>query len=72
MPQSPITREKCPAEQKSEFLPRYVGTGRYLLLYEAYVYALMESYTDTYAGGIWEFFSLSNGGFFISLADEVV
>lgn len=70
MPESKITKEKCPVEEKITFLPRYLGTGRYLLHYQPLVYTLMRRHARNYAGGFWDFFSLSNGGVFISLADE--
>lgn len=70
MPSHPITKRKCPIEEKGVFLPEHVGTGRYLVLFESYVYSMMDRHTDSYHGGFWDFFSLSNGGFFISLAAE--
>lgn len=37
------------------------------LLYENLVYRFMDSFTDTYIGGYWEFMELDNGGFYMML-----
>jgi hypothetical protein len=47
-----------------KFFPKHVGT-RLLMVAEASICAAMRSICVEYEGGMWDFFELSNGGFFI-------
>ena len=60
----PITARKLPLDERGDFLPRH--TGRHMIFFENIVYSLMERASRTYGGGIWEFFELSNGGFYMA------
>lgn len=45
-------------------LPRHFG--RHMMTVEGLVYDLMRQYSADYDGGIWHFYELSNGGFYMS------
>jgi hypothetical protein len=45
-------------------LPRYFG--RQLMMGEALVYQSLQSVCDAYSGGLWDFFELSSGGFYMT------
>ncbi len=59
-----ITAGKVPVSQRSGFLPKMFG-GAYLLG-ERTVYARMERLCADYHGGFWNFYTLSNGGFYMA------
>jgi hypothetical protein len=61
-----IIASKVPNRQRLSFLPRYLGS--HMLMGEALVYAALESMSDDYNGGYWEFYDLSNGGFYMAPA----
>jgi hypothetical protein len=46
------------------FLPHYLG--RYFMKGEALIYATMDSLCSEYDGGLWDFFALSNHGFYMA------
>ncbi len=61
-----IQATKVSGERRLSILPKYFGPGlRYLMIGEAQVYNHMEMLCSEYRGGYWEFFELSNGGFFM-------
>jgi hypothetical protein len=45
-------------------LPRHFGQR--LLIFEGAVYDFMRRFAPSYHGGYWEFFELSNGGFYMA------
>lgn len=45
-------------------LPRILGP--YFLNFENMVYTLMDNYAENYKGAYWEFYTLSNGGFYMA------
>ena len=45
-------------------LPRHFGQR--LLVFEGAVYDFMRRFAPSYRGGYWEFFELSNGGFYMA------
>ncbi len=56
------------AEQdRLDFLPRYL-TPRWMLRGESLVYAWLRRLSSDYQGGYWEFYELSNGGFYLAPA----
>lgn len=59
-----ISKSRCADEDRMEFLPQHVGTA--FLRYEQSVYHLMDQHCDGYSGGYWEFYDLTNGGFFMA------
>lgn len=49
-------------------LPRHFG--RHMLAVEGLIYDFMSRFASGYGGGVWRFFELSNGGFYMSPPDE--
>ena len=47
------------------FLPKHCGV--FHLNFELGVYSIMDRACASYSGGLWDFFELSNGGFYIAL-----
>jgi len=50
-----------------EFLPHYVG--KKFIQYEALVYDHMRKASKQYDSGYWEYYTLSNGGFYMELQE---
>ena len=63
-----ITRTQCPDDKRLDFLPTYVGSLS--VTYESLVYGYMDSLAEDYHGGYWEFYTLSNDGFYMALNTE--
>lgn len=63
-----IVRHKCPDKKRAMFLPRFVG-NKYQN-YENAIYDFLGKISPGYTGGYWEFYTLSNGGFYMSLSKE--
>ena len=61
-----ITATQVPEHQRLNFLPRVFGP-RLALLGESAVFDWMGHLCPDYSGGYWQFFDLSNGGFFMAL-----
>lgn len=51
-------------KQRKRFLPSLFG--RYFMRGESIVYAWMRELSDEYKGGFWNYYRLSNGGFYMS------
>jgi hypothetical protein len=62
-----ITSSVVPDELRLNVLPRYLG--RHFLQGEALVYDWAGRLCHTYDGGFWNFFTLSNGGFYMAPAN---
>jgi hypothetical protein len=62
-----ITSSVVPEELRLNVLPRYLG--RHYLTGESYVYDWAARLDRSYQGGLWHFFTLSNGGFYMAPAD---
>lgn len=60
-----ITRTECPESLRMEFLPNAVGNQ--FFRYEQLTFAFMDKACPAYDGGYWNFYSLSNGGFYMAL-----
>ncbi|MGF6508657.1 antirestriction protein [Paraburkholderia sp. 32] len=58
-----IKAVRVPESKRMNTLPRYLG--RRLMTGEALVYQSLQSVCDGYSGGFWDFFELSNGGFYM-------
>lgn len=50
---------------RNEMLPKFFG--RHFMDIEKLIYQHAEKLSSDYRGGYWEFYTLSNGGFFMSL-----
>ena len=64
-----ITATRVPDEDRLNFWSRHVGP-KYMLSFERHVFGWMRRLCGDYDGGFWEFYDLSNGGFYIALAGE--
>lgn len=64
-----ITATKVADEDRLNFWLRHVGMAK-MLAFERHVYCWMRRLCPYYDGGYWEFYDLSNGGFYITPADE--
>src|SRR5260370_24835438 len=62
-----IPSSVVPDELRFNVLPRYLG--RHFLQGEALVYDWAGRLCHTYDGGFWNFFTLSNGGFYMAPAN---
>jgi hypothetical protein len=63
-----ITATLVPEDQRLGTLPRYFGAK--LTRAEMLVYDWMGALCEEYSGGYWEFYALSNGGFYMAPAHE--
>lgn len=64
----PITRTQCPDEEKLDFL--FNRAGRDFLRYEHLTFAYMDHACEEYVGGSWDFYGLSNDGFYMALRHD--
>jgi len=65
----PVTASLVVEEQRLEFLPTYFGP-RVMLRGEALVFAWLETLSEDYGGGFWNFYTLTNGGFYMAPASD--
>ena len=65
---SVITANLVPENLRPHFLPRHLGS--LMLKGEFLVYGWLEKLSKDYGGGLWNFYDLSNGGFYIAPRDE--
>ncbi|MES2664160.1 MAG: antirestriction protein [Pseudomonadota bacterium] len=63
-----ITKNLIIGPNRTRFL--FKKLGKYFLAYEILVYQYMKLFCKDYQGGYWEFYTLSNGGFFMQYAKE--
>lgn len=59
-----ITARLIPLSERERFLPKHAGGN--FIRYEMLTYALMDNACERYSGGLWNFYELSNGGFFMA------
>ena len=64
-----ITATKVADEDRLNFWLRHVGMAK-MLAFERHVYCWMRRLCPHYDGAYWNFYDLSNGGFYIAPADE--
>ena len=62
-----ITAQLVEESARMDFLPTVFGP-RLMMLGEGQVYAWMRKLSDDYKGGFWNFYNLSNGGFYMAPA----
>lgn len=65
-----ITKKQVPENKRlDEFLPAFVG--KHFMFYEKMVFdKLYEASNGQYQSGYWEYYNLSNGGFYMELVQE--
>ncbi|MCH9661307.1 MAG: antirestriction protein [Bacteroidetes bacterium] len=61
-----ITKRQVAEEQRLNFLPNFIG--RHFLQYETAIYNQMSQSNVKYNGGYWDYYTLSNGGFYMALS----
>lgn len=60
----PITKTEVEASDRLGFPARHLGRSAHI--FEARAFSIMQHAAIDYSGGYWDFFDLSNGGFFIA------
>src|SRR5210317_609580 len=61
----PVTRELVPEDQRLAITEQLFGMAFPLQL-EPVVYGITDRMTGDYTGGYWDFYTLSNGGFYMA------
>ena len=65
-PQFDLTATPVPDEQRLDFWPLHFGAIPHWITLEHRIFAWMDRFCDEYSGGIWTFYTLSNGGAFMA------
>ena len=63
-----ITKTLYPEHKRLEYLPRFLG--KHFLRYENAIYDHMRKSSVDYNGGYWDYYTLSNGGFYMGLSQS--
>ena len=66
-----VTRELVPEDRRMEIVEHLFGTAFPLQL-EPVVYGITERIAQEYTGGYWDFWTLSNGGFYMAPSEDRV
>ncbi len=66
-----VTRELVPEDRRTAVAERLFGV-HFPLRLEPVIYGITERTAKDYGGGYWDFFTLSNGGFYMAPASDVV
>ena len=67
--QTQVTRELVLEDQRMSITERYFGV-HFPLKLEPVIYGITEKMAVDYHGGYWEFYTLSNGGFYMAPAED--
>ncbi|HIH4881163.1 TPA: antirestriction protein [Citrobacter braakii] len=59
-----------PDEQRAAFWPQQFGSIPQWITLEPHIFGWMDRFCRDYSGGIWNFFTLSNGGAFMAPENE--
>lgn len=59
-----VTASQISTENRMNALPRHFGN--HMMAVESVVFAYMRELVEAYQGGYWEFYDLSNGGFYMA------
>lgn len=63
-----ITKKKITESKRLAFLPKHVG--HLCAIFQDRIFATAEAHCKEYDGGYWEFWELSNGGFYLSWDED--
>ncbi|MBL5841285.1 antirestriction protein [Enterobacter asburiae] len=63
---SALTATPVPDERRVDFWPQHFGSIPQWIILEPTVFAWMDRLCADYHGGIWQFYTLSNGGVFMA------
>ena len=66
-----VTRELVPEDQRTEIMDKLFGL-RFPMELEPVIYNIAGRLSDDYKGGYYEFYTLSNGGFYMSPSEDRV
>lgn len=61
---APVTARQVSTQSRINALPRHFG--RHMMAVETMVFAYMRELVEVYQGGYWEFYELTNGGFYMA------
>lgn len=64
-----IERTLVPEEQRLDFLPKHCGKYHYMM-FEMTVYSMARRLCAEYDGGLWQYYELSNKGWYMALDDD--
>ena len=67
--QNIVTRELVPEDGRMGVADKIFGM-RFVLELEPFIYDITERMAESYGGGLWNFFLLSNGGFYMAPSGE--
>ncbi|EEF6877351.1 antirestriction protein [Salmonella enterica] len=65
-PATGITASVVPDRQRLSFWPTHFGSIPQWIILEPRIFAWMDRFCADYSGGIWNFYTLSNGGAFMA------
>jgi hypothetical protein len=65
-PSPALTATPVPDEQRVDFWPQHFGGIPQWIILEPTVFAWMDRFCTDYIGGIWQFYTLNNGGAFMA------
>ena len=68
-PETIVTREIVPEDQRLAITERLFGL-HFPLQFEPVVYGITERMAETYKGAYWDFYVLSNGGFYMAPSSD--
>jgi len=63
-----VTATEVPETERLAAMDQFLSTKS--VEFEIWIYSLMDQFTTGYDGGYWNFYQLSNGGFFMSLMSD--
>jgi hypothetical protein len=66
-----VTRELVPEDRRMDVAERFFGI-HFPLQIEPVVYGVTERMAGDYSGGFWDFYTLSNGGFYMAPSTDRV
>jgi hypothetical protein len=66
-----VTRELVPEGRRMSVTGKFFGL-HFPLQIEPTVYGITERMAEDYSGGYWDFYTLSNGGFYMALAEDKI
>lgn len=61
-----LTATRVPDEQRPAFWPQHFGSIPQWITLEPRIFGWMDRFCADYSGGIWQFYTLSNGGAFMA------
>jgi hypothetical protein len=66
-----VTREPVPEDQRMAITEKFFGPNFPMKL-EPVIYGITDRMADAYSGGYWDFYNLSNGGFYMAPSGDDV